>query len=376
MSTQGVKKLVKRGRVVWRAKVKVDGRRMQASFATEREAKAELPKLRAQLERLQDAGESLSDWGGKVPTLSEFAERFLEHQQTINRPSEMRLKRQILRDHVLPAFGHLRLDQLTVALADGYKAGKLKTLRPNTVANHVTLIKRVLSVARDWGILSDPPRIKQVRAGQGEVDFLDRAEAQRFLDPAGDWRPFMLLGMRSGLRLGELRGLQWGDIDLDRRRLRVARTRTKDGCGEPKSGKGRTVDLPADACDVLASIKPAKAGRTALVFPSPSGGPLDERAVYKACVRASKRAELGRVINPHKLRHTFASHHAMAGTPLPVLQAWMGHADIKTTMIYAHLCPSTAATFADRISSTPGLRVVAGTTNGATNDDEMRRVAF
>lgn len=243
------------------------------------------------------------------------------------------------------------------------------------MANHVTLIKRMLSVAREWGILINPPKIKQVRRGQGEVDFLDVDEADRYLAAAGEWSTFVLVAMRTGLRLGELRGLQWGDVDLDRRRIRVARAYTKDGWGEPKSGKGRTVDLPADAADALTKHRPDRAARTALVFPGPMGKPLDEKAAYAACVETGKRAQIGRRINPHKLRHTFASHHAMAGTPLPGLQAWMGHASITTTMRYSHLCPSTAAAFADRISSTPGLRLVAGATDGATISGGIAKTA-
>lgn len=66
---------------------------------------------------------------GVVPTLKDFTTKFLEHQEAESRTSEMRLKRQVLKHHVLPAFGHLRLDQITTQLVDGYKADKLKTPR-------------------------------------------------------------------------------------------------------------------------------------------------------------------------------------------------------------------------------------------------------
>ncbi len=133
---------------------------------------------------------------------------------------------------------------------------------------------------------------------------------------------------------------QLADVDFDERQIRVARAFTQAGWGEPKSGRGRSVDLSSDAVAMLAAIQPSGAGRTALVFPAPSGNPIDEKAVYRAYARASDRAELGRSVGPHKLRHTFASHHAMRGTPLPQIQQWMGHADITTTMRYAHLCPA------------------------------------
>lgn len=89
----------------------------------------------------------------------------------------------------------------------------------------------------------------------------------------------------------------------------------------------------------------------ALVFSCSDGQPLDEKAVYKACTRTSYAAGLGRVVGPHKLRHTFASHHALRGTPLAQIQAWMGHADITTTMRYAHLSPSEGSRWADAVVS-------------------------
>lgn len=359
----GVRKVKTGGRARWLVNVCVtapDGRKLRRREKHDRfdEAKAAEAKLREEL-RQQASGEGgASREPAPIPTVEGFRDEFLAHQDAINRASERAQKRQILRMHIVPAFGHLRLDQVTTRLVDQYKAAKLATLAPNTVATHVTLIKKMLNVAREWNILERVPKITQVKRPDPEVDFLSFEEAEKFLAAAGPWRSFVLVAMRTGLRLGELRGLRVQDVDLARKTIRVAKQYGKNGWEAPKSGHGRTVNLTTDAVAVLRDQIPARASRQRLVFPHPDGSPLSEKAVYLACKRISKTAKLGRTINPHKLRHTFASHHAMRGTPLAVIQAWLGHADIKTTMRYAHLCPSVTATFADNIGPQTGPRLL------------------
>lgn len=296
----------------------------------------------------------------RVPTLSEIVDEWLAYQATVNGPAELAKKRQLLRDHILPAFGHVRLDCIDSRMVDRYKSEKLAVLAPKTVANHIACIKRLLHQARDWGLLQTVPRIRQVRTTLTRFDFLTYDEADAYIAAAEpQWHAFMLLGIRTGLRLGELRGLTWSDVDLVNKQLHVRRAYTQTGWGAPKSGRGRTVDLCTEAASLLAAMHRQNPGLpSALVLPSPSGQPLDEKAAWKACARTAARAKIGRRITPHTLRHTFASHHAMAGTPLPVLQAWMGHASITTTMRYAHLCPSTGAAYAEL----PRARAALGNT--------------
>ena len=78
----------------------------------------------------------------------------------------------------------------------------------------------------------------------------------------------------------------------------------------------------------------------ALVFCHPeTGNPLDRSKLTRRFKKATKRAEV-RAITYHELRHTFGTRMAAAGVPLRTLQYWMGHADSKTTQIYAHYQPS------------------------------------
>lgn len=359
-----VQKVKRRGKEVWRARVRLGRRTLTAFRKYKRDAEEAEAELRVRIKREEDERACGFE---KTPTLAEFGEEFLAYSDRENGRAEARSKRQHFRDHLLPVFGDLALDQITTARIDRFKARKLSTLAPATVARLVATLRRTLVVAHEWGALETVPKIKQVRQKAADFDYLSFEECSAYLEAAPvRWRPFLLVAVRTGLRQGELRGLQWGDVDLDGRRLRIARAFTQTGWETPKSGKGRTVDLAAEVVEVLGDLRPSKATRTALVFPGPSGGPLDEKAIYKACRAASEVAGLGRVLSAHKLRHTFASHHAMRGTPLPVLQAWLGHADIGTTMRYAHLCPSTSARFADNVAGESGV------TTGVTKKKKRR----
>lgn len=362
-----VRKARRRGRDVWIVRVvnKATGRDVTRTCARQDEAKRVEAELRKRLQReALETGAGAPCFGGKIPTVETFSAAFLRHQKAVNRPSDYRRKSSIFAVHLNPDLGHLRLDQVTSKIVDSYKARKLETMKPGTVANIVITIKRMLSIAVDWGTIEAAPKIRQVRLQQTEFDYLredsDLDEVALFLKAAGEWRTMFLVGIRTGLRLGELRALQWGDVDLDRGRIRVARTYSdKDGWGVPKSGKGRTIDLAWDVREALRELRGA-ARRADLVFPGEDGQPILERIVYQACVETGETADLGRRINPHKLRHTFASLAAQRGVPLPVLQAWMGHADIKTTMRYSHLAPSSGAQWVDRVAPPRPLRVLEG----------------
>jgi integrase len=348
-------KVTRRGREVWRARVKIGGRLLTAY----RDSKGAAMVAESELLKAHETA-GAPQCSTEVPTLAAFADRFMDNAANENGKAEILKKRQMLRDHLLPAFGDRRLDEITAKAIDAYKASKLRALKPATVANHVSVLRRMLNVAVAWGELTSAPKVTQVKIPRQEFDYLSPDEADRFLAAAGEWRTFMLTAIRCGLRQGELRGLQWGDVDLESSRLRIARAFTQTGWELPKSGKARTVDLPWDALAALRDRRPAKAGRTELVFPGPLGKPLDEKAIYNACRRIATAAQIARHVHPHMLRHSMASHHAMAGTPLPVIQSWLGHASISTTMRYSHLLPSTTASYAN--NAAPARGVTSGVT--------------
>ena len=302
----------------------------------------------------------------KIPTFAEFIPDFMRFQASpaasrrgANKPGELREKQRIFDNHLLPAFGALRLDQISARLVDTYVAVKAapgggasrtrakatttaanrrsnarsKALAPSTIANHLILLRRALSVAHRWELIERVPAIQSPIPAEQRFDFLTFEEAERFLAATRpEWRALFLLALRTGMRLGELRALRWRDVDLERGLLRVERNLTKAGYGSPKSGRARTVDL---ARDLVAALRahPRGRGGEELVFCQGSGEPLSEGQMYRACQATAKAARLGRRVHPHMLRHTFASHCVMRGIPLAVVREWLGHAEDRKSVV-------------------------------------------
>ena len=305
-----------------------------------------------------------------IPTLAEFVPEFMRFQASpaagrrgANKPGELREKQRLLDNHLLPAFGHLPLDAIQPRLIDAYVAAKAAPpgqphrsrralghpLAPATLANHLILLRRILAVALRWGILPKIPPITVPRPDNHRLDFLTFDEAARLVDAADPtWQPLLLLALRTGLRLGELRALRWRDLHLDRAHLRVEQSLTKAGFGTPKSGKPRTVELAPDALHRLRH-HPRTPSPHDLVFCRPDGTPLTEQQVYRIVRQAARRAGIHRHVHPHLLRHTFASHCVLRGIPLLAVKEWLGHSSLTVTERYAHLSPSDNATLLARL---------------------------
>jgi integrase len=167
---------------------------------------------------------------------------------------------------------------------------------------------------------------------------------------------------RTGIRLGEAFGLQWQDVDLERREIRIARGISAGRVETPKSGKARSVDLSKALRDVLerhdAASKAAalRAGkeRQPWVFPSLDGTPLDRANVEKAFKRALKGAGLPLHFTPHSLRHTYASLLLQDGVSPAYVQEQLGHSSIKLTVdTYGRWLRKKAPGAVDRLDEAP-----------------------
>ncbi len=293
----------------------------------------------------------------QTPTLKAFSKEFLAHQGSMNKPSSVASKESMLRCHLLPALGKYPLDQIDERKIDTYAVQKLATgLAPQTVNLHFTLIKRVLRVARKWGLIANVPEINMLKARKPGFDFLTFEESEQFLSAAAEhlpeWHPYMLVAVRTGLRVGEMVALRWReDIDLDRGRLRVQQSYGGQfGFTSPKNDKARELPLTRDAREALQLQRRRVSGE--LVFSRAEGAVLLRQTVGRALAKVCKEAGLRRIHN-HALRHTFASHAVMRGIPMRQVQEWLGHSSIVVTMRYAHLAEGSGDELIQRLCTTP-----------------------
>lgn len=274
----------------------------------------------------------------EVPTLASFERDFIAYAITNNKPSEVETKKGTMKNHIIPAFGRMRMNEIGPRDIERFKAAKISEgLSPKSVNNYLTCLRKLLSVAVDFGHLDHIPAVKWLRVPPNRFDFLNFEEAGRVLAGAeeGIWRTMILTAMKTGLRLGELLALRWEDVDLVAGRLMVNRSYTRKVFTTPKNG--RTRELPLGD-DVLAALKAFRHLKGELIFSKPDGKPLAKGETKHPLWRACKKAGLRR-IGWHSLRHTFASHLVMRGAPMKAVQELLGHSTMEMTMRYSHLSP-------------------------------------
>jgi integrase len=283
-----------------------------------------------------------------IPTFETFQAEFMEdYAKAHNKPSEIAAKKRTLRNHLIPFFGKMRLDQIGRREIKAYQNQKLKVKRmdkrpkfsPKTINNHVAVLRRILAEAVELEVIQFVPKVKKLPSAPPKFDFLSFEDADKLIAAAdGQWRNLIALALKTGLRQGELLGLRWKDVDLENRLLLVQRTIFRGTVTTPKSNKYRAVSL---CDDVVAVLKDQEHRRGPWVFCDKSGTPLTDHKCKAPMKRAYLKAGL-RKVTWHMLRHTFASHLVMKGVHIRTVQELLGHATLDMTMRYSHLSPGFA----------------------------------
>ncbi|MBA7702577.1 Tyrosine recombinase XerC [subsurface metagenome] len=143
------------------------------------------------------------------------------------------------------------------------------------------------------------------------------------------------------MRRDELRFLEWKDIDFKRSKIKI---RAKEGF-QPKTTE-REIPISKKLYAVLGRL----AHNGSYIISNSDGQPWHRNKFRNEFMRIAKGAGLQGVTKLHSLRHTFASHLVMAGVDLASVQKLMGHRNIQTTMIYAHLSPGHLAQAVDKLN--------------------------
>ena len=303
----------------------------------------------------------------EVPTLEQFAPRFLDGHARANRqkPSGIAAKELILRVHLQPILGDKRLDTIGTEEVQRLKS-HLKGKAPKTVNNVLTVLNTLLKKAVEWGVIVHAPcAIRLLKVSKGTVPFYGFDEYERLVAAAKaiDIRTYLLvlLSGEAGLRSGEMVALEWADLDLTKRLICIQRSAWEGQVDSTKGGRIRYVPMTVR---LGAALRDGRHLRGPRVLYRENGRPFTEGAVTCAIVRAAQRAGIDGN-GPHRLRHTFCSHLAMRGAAPRAIQELAGHANFTTTQRYMHLTPS-AIEGAIRLLESPGI--VAGRGNIVATD--------
>lgn len=337
----------------------VDGDGRRHHVATHQTTKAAARVFLAEIEAKVRRGLVGVPEKKSAPTVAELAERWLALRSG-PKASTRRQAARLCLARVLPSVGSLRADKLTRAHVATLVADLGQRFAANTVRVTLETLRAVLGAAVGEGLLQvNVARGAQLPRRECAAEWLDAAEAARLLDLAeqrsgrsqrdGARFAALSLALLCGLRRGEVFGLRWRDVDLQRRRLTVARSYA----GAPKSGEARHLPLPDELEPILRAWR-SRCPLTAegLVCPvlhrgrwGMSGARIDHglpRLLAAAECRPLRR-------NWHALRHTFASLYVQAGGDLYTLSRLLGHATVAQSEVYAHLAPDFLASARARL---------------------------
>lgn len=239
---------------------------------------------------------------------------------------------QAMADLGLGAWTHLDGERLRGFVAAEHRRG----LAPRSVQRLLSAWRSFLRHRIHQGLLKNDPSagLRAPKAARRLPQVLDADEATRLVQVPADGalgtrdRAMLELFYSSGLRLSELCGLRWADLDLDEGLVRVL----------GKGSRTRVVPVGSFAIEALRALR--SEGAVASIDPVFSGrlnAPINPRTVQKRLKVLAQTQGVWKRVHPHLLRHSFASHLLESSGDLRGVQEMLGHADIGTTQIYTHL---------------------------------------
>ena len=294
--------------------------------------------------------------------------------------------------YILPALGARPLRDIGRAdCRDLIVRARARGLKLNTVRGIARTLSSMLSQAVEDEKIPANPALRMgrhLRRGDEpklEIQPFTREEASHLVETARvsfpRWHPWVLCALRTGLRHGELLGLQWGDIDWQGRFIVVRRNIVKGIETSPKSHQRRRVDMSTQLFKTLLAWRRLQRKRwikkgkplPPQVFASLEGTPLEERNVRHVFTRILEKAEL-RQIRIHDLRHTFASLLLQQGESIVYVKEQLGHASIQITVdTYGHLIPGANRAAVEKLDDAPAQPAATPAQPKAVSADRPRR---
>lgn len=292
-------------------------------------------------------------------TFGDFMENWLTNKKNQVRPGTWKSYSWLIKTHLIPHLGKVKVIQLKPRhLNDLYNKKLLNVISANSIKKLHGLIKDALDEGIGFGDISKnvanavtPPRVKKVKFEVWTEDQL-----KQFLDEAKKNRFYVAfeLAASTGMRIGEILGLRWKDVDLDGHKLSVRQAYTKGHSGyefhEPKTASGeRSIALFSDTVDLLREYKDKQDAEKeehkafyndhGLVIQTHIGTPVSPRNLSREYYKILKKLDIPQ-IRFHDLRHTHATLLLKHGIHAKIVQERLGHSSITITLdTYSHVLP-------------------------------------
>lgn len=309
----------------WHYALKANGQRIHGSTRAK-----DLPTARKVLEeKRRELLDGQLGRSTRFVTVSELVREWLKvHGETYS-PRHCGNVRQMAKVWILPALGTTRVDLITNAQMVELRSRMLNAgLSPTSANDMLRIVKLLCGYAVRIGYLQRIPFAIRPLKVQRKPRATVPADAMKvFLEKVGTVarnphiRTMLMVMIGLGLREAETLGMRWEWFDFDQRTYTV---------GKAKGKEARVLPVPAWLWNELATQGQRLSG---WVFPASDGKPHRPQFCKKALGRVCRALGLGN-ITQHRLRASFATLHAEAGTPIHDIQGMLGHKSVTTTMLY------------------------------------------
>jgi integrase len=312
----------------------------------------------------------------RLVTVREYLEtEWLPHMRTRLRESTHTRYRQLIQAEILPVIGDVRLAKVRPVDVQRVVDKMIgKGLAPRTVVQGYRVLSAALSQAVRWQMLPVNPAtaVRPPRIERADVSIPEPKQINTILKAAeGSWTYLpILLAASTGMRRGEVFGLRWRDVELDKALVRVTgslqRVGGKQRVIEPKSARSRrTVSLPASVVETLRAHRKEQNERrllmgegwndSDLVIEQGDGQPRDPDTITHLFRELADRVG-AEGVRFHDLRHAYATSLLKGGIHPKVVSEALGHASTAFTMdVYSHVVPSMQTAAADAIGAALNL---------------------
>jgi len=264
-------------------------------------------------------------------------------------------------------FGNIPLHAITRQRAENYQSWRVQQVSKATTNREIAALKRIWNRAVEQRKAAVNPisKIKMFPEPR-TIRFFTESELEKLITHAPDnLRPFIIVAVLTGMREGELRTLKWKNVNFDFGLLRLE---------DSKSGKPREIPMSDTVKKVLWELRKASQGKKDYVFLNERGQPYRKIRIDKTLKQIGIKDA-----NLHTLRHTAATNLIKANINLKVIQSLLGHADIATTMRYAHLVEGEVAKAVQILDAqlktvTLGKKLVKNSESAKTKKDTSSKV--
>jgi integrase len=310
--------LYRRGKIFWFS-IMQNGKRIQVSTLSDNRKLAERIYAKALMDMQE--GVWFEKQKAKSVTFGEMVEKYLQKYHRSR--DEHSVKK------LLPVFDSYTLAEITTEMISDYRDERLKTVKPATVHQELSLMRRMFNVARrEWKWTKDNP-VADLSFAVGNRNarerWLSADEEKLLLEKATNpcWlRSLLVVALHTGMRKGEILNLTWKDVDFVRRLIRVMKS---------KNGEKRSIPMSQT---LLMTLK----GSGKIVEISGRVFPIADRSLREAFSKTLEKAGI-EDFHFHDLRHTFATRLIQNGVDLYKVKELLGHKTIVMAMRYAHHYP-------------------------------------